>query len=61
MPTVAANSFTTLHTTFSVIPPPQTEPVLVTQRKILPAPISATLAHASIEALTHSGTGTVLM
>ena len=45
--------------TFSVIPSPQTDPFLVTQRKIRPWVIAAELSQRSTAALTHSGTGTV--
>jgi hypothetical protein len=61
MPTRAANSLTALHTTFSVMPLPQTEPVLFTQRNIRPSLMCAIVVQISTDALTHSGTGTVRM
>ena len=61
MPTRAANSLTALHTTFSVMLLPQTEPVLFTQRNIRPLLMCAIVVQTSTDALTHSGTGTVRM
>ena len=61
MPTRAENSLTTLHTTFSVIPVPQTEPVLFTHRNIRPTLMCAIVVQIFTDALTQSGTGTVLI
>ena len=49
MPALAANSLTTLHTTFSVMPLPQTEPVLFTQRNSRPVLMSAIVVQTSTE------------
>lgn len=55
----AAACFTTGHTTFSVMPSPQTDPFLLTHRNSLPAAIAAEVVQASTVALSQSGTGTV--
>src|SRR5882762_5954774 len=52
-------SLTTCHTTFSVIPSPQTVPERQTQRNNLPEVIWAAVNHTSRNCFTHSGTGTV--
>ena len=57
--TVAAHSFTTHQTTFSLIPVPQTDPRLLTQRKTRPLVIPAAAVQASTDDLTQFGTGTV--
>jgi hypothetical protein len=50
---------TTCHTTFSVIPSPQTVPDRQAQRNNLPEAIRAAVNHSSRNRFTHSGTGTV--
>ena len=61
MPALAAEFFTTCQMTFSVMPFPQTEPILVTQRKTRPSIIAAAINQPSIAALTQSGAGAVRM
>jgi hypothetical protein len=54
-----ADCRTTYHTTFSLMPEPQIVPLWVTQRKMCPSAIRATVSHSSTASFTQSGTGTV--
>lgn len=56
-----ALSLTTHQTTFSVVPVPQTDPLLFTQRKTRPLDIPAIATQSSTADLTQFGTGTVRM
>ena len=60
-PTVAAYFFTIWQTTFSVMPPPQIEPVRLTHRNTRPCTMAAVAAQSSSATFTQSGTGTVRM
>ena len=61
MPRLAAASRTTCHSTFAVIPFPQTRPALLIERKITPSVMPLASFHTSIAAFTHAGIGTVRM
>jgi len=59
IPANLAHSRMTHQATFSVMPSPQTCPVLVTQRKMSPASTPAMASQASIDDFAHAETGTV--
>jgi hypothetical protein len=59
MPATTARRFTTCQITFSVMPPPHTEPCLLTQRNTRPPVTCADITHTSTAAFTQSGAGTV--
>jgi hypothetical protein len=59
MPILAANSFTTCQTSFSVTPSPQALPALLTRRKKFPASMRADFVHSFSKPYTQSGTGMV--
>jgi len=61
MPALLAALRTTSHSTFAVIPLPQTRPVLLIDRKIAPSVMPLASFHSSIAAFTHAGIGTVRM
>jgi hypothetical protein len=48
MPAFAAEFFTTCQITFSVMPLPQTEPILLTQRKTRPSVIGVAVNQPSV-------------
>ena len=59
MPARAAAAFTTCPIAFGVSRSPQSLPMRLTRRKMMPALIPAATVHASRARLTHAGTGTV--
>ena len=59
MPAREAASRTISHSTFGVIPVPQTRPVLLMDRNSAPSVMPAAFFHSSIAAFTHEGIGTV--
>jgi hypothetical protein len=57
MPASLAHSRTTHQTAFSLSRLPHTRPVLLTQRKMIPASIPAMASHESIAPFTHARDG----
>jgi hypothetical protein len=61
MPAPLAASRTTCHSTFAVIPFPQTRPPPLIDPKIAPSVLPLASFHSSIAAFTRAGIGTVRM